>query len=95
MMYKSEDGNFSIKHPYDMKNNINGIFMCKISPLYLIIFNTPYMRWRCGHTLTSHLCGQRFKPQTLCGKDGSFLPDGRQFTVQNLDQLYVLVSSAN
>ena len=26
---------------------------------------------------------------------GSFLTDGRQFTVQNLDQLYVLVSSAH
>ena len=31
-------------------------------------------RWHSGNTLAPHLWGQRFKPQTLCGKVGSCLP---------------------
>ena len=43
---------------------------------------------------TSNVCGSN--PGPLLGKVDSFLPvDGLQFTVQNLDQLYVLVSSAH
>ena len=52
-------------------------------------------RWCSDNTLASHLWGQWFKPQTLCGQVGSFLPDGRQLIGPNLDQLYVLVSSAH
>ena len=31
-------------------------------------------RWRSGNTVASHLRGRRFKPWTLCGKVGRFLP---------------------
>ena len=56
---------------------------------------TQEPRWLSGNTLASHLWGLQFKPLTLCGKLGSCLTNGRQFTVQNLDQLYVLVSSVH
>ena len=49
-------------------------------------------RW---HTYLSHLSGLQFKPWTLCGKFGSCSPIGLQFTVQNLDHLYVQVSSGH
>ena len=52
-------------------------------------------QWCSGNTFTSHLWGRRFKPHTLCGESLSLLIDGRQLTVQNLDQLYVVVSSAH
>ena len=38
--------------------------------------------------------GVQFTAPPQVGKAGSLLAVGRQFTVQNLDQLYVLVSSA-
>ena len=43
-------------------------------------------RWCSGITLASHLCGWWFRPRTLRGKDGC---------LQNLEQLYVLASSAH
>ena len=42
-----------------------------------------FMNWCSGNTLTSHLWGWWFKPRTLCGKDGSFLP--MVGSLQNLD----------
>ena len=47
---------------------------------------------RCGgNTLASHL----FKPRTLWVESWWLLTNGRQFTVQDLDQLYVLVYPAH
>ena len=52
-------------------------------------------RWQSGNTLASHLCGRGSIPvMAVSGKAGSCLPLGRQFTVQNPSELYVLVSSA-
>ena len=54
-------------------------------------------RWQSGNTLASHLCGRDSIPvMAVSGKAGScllLLAVGRQFTVQNPSELYVLVSS--
>ena len=46
-----------------------------------------------NYSPTSEVCGSNPKPYV--GKVVVSLTNGRQFTVQNLDQLYVLVSSAH
>ena len=52
-------------------------------------------QWQSGNTLATHLGGRGSVPGTASsGKAGRLLVVGWQFTVQNPDELYVLVSSA-